>query len=791
MPDPRSSRGKRADALACPVWRVRATAPGTYVFVLEVVAGRGETRRRATSAAVSVTVGRANRPPLAALFPPRPKVERGEWVTVDASRSRDPDGDKLDYIWGWSHRGRRPRHWVFDGPRAQFLAEEEGAYGIQLIVSDGASLSEPADARVEVGAANRPPEVRVPRLVEALVGQTVRVAARAEDPDQDAMILEWKVFDAPEVLPPDLLKRNPLVFVPRRAGMYVLRAVAGDGRASGSAEVQVAVGGDVHLPPTAVVSGPEEATPGQEVVLSAERSRDPAGRRLTYRWRQVETAGGPRLAELPPPATCPRWRFTPHEPGEYLVALSASNGVLESEPHLWRLRAAIETPVEDGAADAEPPRAEPPPKPGAPLARMVFEDRPPFYTGQTVRLSARKSSDPLRRDLSCHWRQTEGELLEFALGDSLLSVAPRGSGRHVLELRVKGGEDESTPARTAFDAQPGAAPEAAIAPFENVAAGEKLLLDGSPSRDPNGWRLEYRWRILSQPEGARISPTVHFSDYPKVELTPPRPGGYGFELRVYNGLCWSRPRTVSARVREANLPPVAHAVALTGFTPADLRAGADLLSLPHVFSDSPLVVERGEEVILDAGPSRDPDRYPRPLVFSWRQVSGPRVSDLAQEGARLKFTACDAGKIVCQLTAHDGLSPSAAAEAAVVVLERGRLPVAEPRVYLAGPKDEAPADPPARKLETTVFPRQGETPGERPIVLDGRASRAAAGGTLQYLWRQTGGEDLGLPPDRLSRPALKLRIFAAGTYIFTLTVFDGEHHSRPAKIEVAVKEAKE
>jgi hypothetical protein len=1005
--DPASATGGRQGLMFCPVWHGKPAQPGLYEFVLEVTAGKG---KRKASTSVTFEVRSAQQPPVAEVFMPEPKVEKGQSVTLDGSRSRDPDGGPLEYTWMWSGKGNRPAHWAGEGARVQFVAEQEGTYGIRLVVSNGKAKSAPYDVVIEVGAANQPPVVEVPASVEGTVGQPVRVTAKVSDPENDRSTVAWSVVDPPGLkLPAEVLAANPLVFTPQEKRVYVFSVVARDAKGqSAPARVQVAARGDVDLPPTAIVDGPRSAPAGKAVTLSGERSSDPEKKRLTYLWKQ---SGGPRIPGPVPGLNDSRWEFTPAEAGEYQVALAVSDGATESEPHVWRLTieranqppvAAIEPPgkaavgdelwlggsssrdpegdpltyswravegaekvelgardwpklkvkalaagqarielvVNDGKSDSKPasatltigekpvsvaaetpakkderPPAEPaakkddgpaagdeggppiaaasgptslflgqeatlegaesraakgcelteyhwsqlpdggppaglkdealsgetlafrPAKPGtyvfqlvvvdskgrrsqptrcsfsvleavrAPVAKLELQSVAPHAVGKPLVFSGRGSSDPGGRPLSYRWRVIGDHAAKLPLpadpGDTL-KATPTEPGDYVLELRVTNGQSESPATSLSFQVQASAQtpapaegrPVAAIAEVTLCEPGGRIVLDGSGSRSPSGKSLDFHWACISQPEGAKVSFGFRGYRRPKPEVTLAKAGEYVFELKVVEGRDESEPARVTIRTRPPNQSPVASAVALAGFTDADLKSGVDLVSLPYVVKGDALAVEEGRTVILDGSGSRDPDAGPQPLTCTWKCMSRPAPDKVVQDGPRLRFVAPAAGSVVYELVVSDGKTPSAPARVTVNVFKPGGLPVARARLYVCR-KDDPPPDGREQSLEIPCFRRSVPNNPNAPIlILDGQRSEAPAkaGGAakaapqLRYTWRQIAGEDLQLRPEKLAQPRVGLLIYHPGRYRFMLVVSDGEHYSLPALVEVTVKD---
>jgi hypothetical protein len=86
-------------------------------------------------------------------------------------------------------------------------------------------------------------------------------------------------------------------------------------------------------------------------------------------------------------------------------------------------------------------------------------------------------------------------------------------------------------------------PEAIVEPRLDAETGREVVLDGARSADPEGQKLEYRWRMIDRPPGS--SAEVAGADGKAARLVPDAPGAYRVELRVADGTLWSLPAIAS------------------------------------------------------------------------------------------------------------------------------------------------------------------------------------------------------------------------------------------------------
>jgi len=165
-----------------------------------------------------------------------------------------------------------------------------------------------------------------------------------------------------------------------------------------------------------------------------------------------------------------------------------------------------------------------------------------------------------------------------------------------------------------------------------VDEGQRVILDGSASRDPDGDSLTYSWEQVS-------GPNVELSDIraARTSFTAPKvtkDTELRFRLSVSDGRGGSDSDDVRVLVRDTNMPPTAN-------------AGED-----HVIALS-------ASADLDGSLSTDPEG--EALTFEWSQKSGPATVEIDNaSSARATATPPKPGEYVFTLVVTDagGLSSS-------------------------------------------------------------------------------------------------------------------------------------
>lgn len=252
--------------------------PGTYAVTLTVEDEEGafnDVRKR-----FNVT-----QPPVAEFsVDPRP-TGNGLETALDASASRDPDGDDEALSYSWSIRQVSPRvrdvlHEV-EGESGTWTPEKPGEYRIELTVTDEVG-AETVTAEIVTVRDVVEPEVSVTATPSNVrPGQQVALDATATDPDGGSVVdLEWNVSSA---------SRSFITKAFDEPGVHDVEVTATDDEGqTATATTEVFV----ETKPVAELSMvPSDPEPGDSVSFDASTSRDPDGGGLSYSWENVWGTG--------------------------------------------------------------------------------------------------------------------------------------------------------------------------------------------------------------------------------------------------------------------------------------------------------------------------------------------------------------------------------------------------------------------------------------------------------------------------------------------------------------------
>ena len=318
---------------------------------------------------------------------PDQTVKKGETATLSGLGSSDPDKDKLTYQWTQTSG---PDVKLSDPKAAKttFVAPsfpDDRVLAFQLVVSDGTLDSKPAAVKITVKA-NRPPVADAGK--DQTVGEQDQVTldgTGSSDPDKDKLTYQWTQTSGPDVKLSDPKAIKPTFKAPLVDSDKVLtfQLVVNDGTDdSKPAAVKITV--KASKPPVADAGADRDITGGTTITLDGSKSSDPAGKKLTYLWKQTS---GPTVKLSDPKAIKPTFLAPSREKTDIVLIfqLVVNNGDSNSTASTVKLTIpANKAPIADAGKDQT----------------AVARSR--------VNLDGSASKDPNGDKISYSWRQVSG-----------------------------------------------------------------------------------------------------------------------------------------------------------------------------------------------------------------------------------------------------------------------------------------------------------------------------------------------------------------------------------------------
>lgn len=312
-----------------------ADQSGDYILSLSVSDGKS------TSPLVYTTVTASNTNLAPTAIPGLTQnVLKGATVTLDGSKSSDPNRDLLNYSWSVVTKpaGSLANLTGANTPTPSFTADQSGLYIFGLSVSDG-KLSSPVDyVTVNAAVANVAPiALASTSQPVVLTGTLVKLdGTGSSDANNDPLSYAWTLVSRPYNSLANLSPLNSAVptFLADQPGTYVFSLMTSDGKLSSNTSIVTVLAGSGNLPPTASAGNGTNTnisiTLGNSANLDATSSADPNGDKLSYSWALAFKPATSTAALLG--ATGSKTSFVPDIVGVYVVSLIVNDGRVNSDP---------------------------------------------------------------------------------------------------------------------------------------------------------------------------------------------------------------------------------------------------------------------------------------------------------------------------------------------------------------------------------------------------------------------------------------------------------------------------
>ncbi len=548
-------------------------------------------------------------------------IDVDQTISLDGSRSSDPDNDPLTYRWtvGTQPEGASVIILNSDKVNPTFTAVLAGEYSFQLVVNDGYEDSDRDTVMITVNQVGGQPVANAGDDQSGEIGQRWNLDGSASsDPDGDTLTYQWSLLTAPDAsftTLSDATAVSPQMDIDV-AGEYLVQLIVNDGNTDSLPDTVIFIAEEINNAPIANAGSDQIFVLSQTVQLDGSASTDVDGDRLTYQWTIISPAETDVVLS-DPTAVSPT--LTPDTVLDYVIELVVYDGKTYSQSDTVVLVHENIAPIADAGIDQ--------------ISNV----------GTAVQLDGSASHDLNGTPLNYAWRivskpgESGAEISDTALVRPTILIDV--DGVYVLELIVDDGYLASEPDTMIINTLENTAPVANAGDDQLIQVGATNQLDGSASFDVNGDSISYRWVLIHQPESSQAELTDANSIAPSLEIDVA--GEYVAQLIVNDGILDSAPDTVF--LSNENIRPIA-------------IAGEDQ------------TVDSGEQVSLDGSASYDPDGDQ--ISHQWTVTAEPEGSNIILSDSQAvspHFTAELEGIYVLQLIVDDGAIQSYADSVAIDV----------------------------------------------------------------------------------------------------------------------------
>ena len=262
-------------------------------------------------------------------------VIEGDTVLLDGSASHDPNGDFITYRWRFVSVPAGSAAAFFDDAAVAptFVADQEGTYVIELIVSDGELDSEGDRVTVSATRANAAPVADAGSDMNVATGTLVMLdGTLSSDANGDALLFAWRFVSRPDGSAAVLADSTTAwpAFTADLDGTYVLELVVNDGLLDSQPTRITVTAETANSAPVADAGHPRTLYLGDTTQLDGSGSYDPDMDPLTYAWTFQSRPAGSVATLDDDQAASPG--FTPDVAGDYVFRLVVSDGERSSDP---------------------------------------------------------------------------------------------------------------------------------------------------------------------------------------------------------------------------------------------------------------------------------------------------------------------------------------------------------------------------------------------------------------------------------------------------------------------------
>ena len=478
---------------------------GVYTFQLVITDASGLT---STDNMTVTVLAAANQPPVADPGSNQSITLPVNTVTLDGSKSSDPDGTIASYSWT-KISGGAATITSAGGSTTTVTGLPAGQYIFQLTVTDNQGATGSAQVKVNViGATNLPPIASANSQSITLPTNSVTLdGSQSYDPDGTIASYSWTKVSggAATITDPSAAITTVTGLL---AGQYVLQLTVTDNLgATGTTQVIVNVSLATNQPPVAVANSVSITLPTNSVTIDGSQSYDPDGSIVSYNWAKLAGPAGGSINDV----TAATTTVTGLIKGQYVYQLT----VTDNRGATGTTQVIITVNVSN-----EPPVA------------MAGGEQFLTLPVNSTTLDGSLSYDPDGSIVSYDWEKTSGPgaitITNSNTATPTVLGLQAGSYNFLLTVTDNGGAtaiNQVTVVVYAAVIEP-----IAMAGNDTTIAvpATTLMLNGSSSYEVGGSITDYQWQKMSGPSTASISSEGSAS----TEVDGLTPGQYVFLLTV-------------------------------------------------------------------------------------------------------------------------------------------------------------------------------------------------------------------------------------------------------------------